>query len=66
MKNRSTETPAFSPFSSEFRFSFVQFGKYSIYIRWFFSMLNVVNVLQIKTVLICIQIEEWQEKNPLN
>lgn len=54
MKNRSTETPAFSPFSSEFRFSFVQFGKYSIYIRWFFSMLNVVNVLYTKTVLICI------------
>lgn len=40
MKNRSTETPAFSPFSNGFRFRFVQICKYSIYIRWFFSMLK--------------------------
>lgn len=40
MKNRSTETPAISPFSNGFRFSFVQICKYSIYIRWFFSMLK--------------------------
>lgn len=67
MKNRSTETPAFSPFSNGFRFRFVQICKYSIYIRWFFSMLKCGQRTLNKNCLNLYSNRRMaRKKNPLN